>query len=555
MQALRISLTTWGDVSPENRDVELTTKGRYAVMAMADLAIQASLQVTTKAGAQADAAAVPLSQIAERQKLPLAYLEQLFVPLRRAGLVESARGRTGGYRLARAASEISVSAVMAAVAEDTCFTRCTDDHAGCTPGQLCITHALWQALGDSTSAFLDSVTLSDVVSGRFAASEPRAAAPVTALPSRRTYLDYNATAPLRSIAKTAMIAALDAVGNPSSVHSEGRKARGIVEGARESVARLVGAKPSEIVFTSGASEANAWVLAQPWQAILLAGIEHDSVLAPARASLAEVIHISTGSDGVARVEEIASRVLKGTLPARTLIALQMANNETGALQPVAEAAAFARAHGLMIHTDAVQAAGRIEINFATLGVDTLSLSAHKLGGPKGIGALVIRDHLDLVPMMRGGGQERRRRAGTENLAAIAGFGAAAEAALADFKAVARITKLRDLLEAAACEIAPETIVIARTAPRLANTAALALPGKQAETLVIRLDLSGIAVSAGSACSSGKVGRSHVLDAMGLGDGISGSAIRVSLGPDTTRADVDAFLSAWKTIAGHAAIAA
>ncbi len=546
--------------------MELTTKGRYAVMAMADLAQQASMHTsmqasmlpsklaTKQASAQADAAAVPLSQIAERQKLPLAYLEQLFVPLRRAGLVDSARGRTGGYRLARAASEISVSAIMAAVAEDTCFTRCTDDHASCSPGTPCITHALWQALGDTTSAFLDSVTLSDVVSGRFAGSAPRPAS-VAVLPSRRTYLDYNATAPLRAAAKSAMISALDAVGNPSSVHTEGRKARGIVEGARESVARLVGAKPSEIVFTSGASESNAWVLAQPWQTIVLSGIEHDSVLAPAKASLAEVMTISTAGDGVVRVEEIARCVLKGALPPRTLITLQLANNETGAIQPVAETAAFARAHGLMVHTDAVQAAGRIEINFAALGVDTLSLSAHKLGGPKGIGALIIRDHLDLVPMLRGGGQERRRRAGTENIAAIAGFGAAAEAALADLKTVEGIVKLRDLLEASTCEIAPETIVIARTAPRLGNTVSLALPGKQAETLVIRLDLAGIAVSAGSACSSGKVGRSHVLEAMGLGHDISGSAIRVSLGPDTTRADVDAFLSAWKTIAGHAAIAA
>ena len=546
--------------------MELTTKGRYAVMAMADLAQQASMHTsmqasmlpsklaTKQASAQADAAAVPLSQIAERQKLPLAYLEQLFVPLRRAGLVDSARGRTGGYRLARAASEISVSAIMAAVAEDTCFTRCTDDHASCSPGTPCITHALWQALGDTTSAFLDSVTLSDVVSGRFAGSAPRPAS-VAVLPSRRTYLDYNATAPLRAAAKSAMIAALDAVGNPSSVHTEGRKARGIVDGARESVARLVGAKPSEIVFTSGASESNAWVLAQPWQTIVLSGIEHDSVLAPAKASLAEVMTIPTAADGVVRVEEIARCVLKGALPPRTLITLQLANNETGAIQPVAETAALARAHGLMVHTDAVQAAGRIEINFAALGVDTLSLSAHKLGGPKGIGALIIRDHLDLVPMLRGGGQERRRRAGTENIAAIAGFGAAAEAALADLKTVEGIVKLRDLLEASACEIAPETIVIARTAPRLGNTVSLALPGKQAETLVIRLDLAGIAVSAGSACSSGKVGRSHVLEAMGLGHDISGSAIRVSLGPDTTRADVDAFLSAWKTIAGHAAIAA
>ena len=433
---------TWGRISPEKSGVELNTKGRYAVMALADLASQAASQ----SASGADDAAVPLSQIAERQNLPLAYLEQLFVPLRRA------RGRTGGYRLARAASEISVSAVLAAVEEGTRFTRCSEENPGCVRDAPCLTHGLWQALGDVTSKFFDSTSLADVVSG--ATVKPRATQPSPP----RTYLDYNATAPLRASAKAAMIAALDATGNPSSVHSEGRKARAIVEAARESVARLVGAKPSEIVFTSGATESNAFALAQPFDTIFVAGIEHDSVFAAARANGAEVVTLSATSDGLVRVEEIAERVLKGGINGRGLVALQMANNETGVIQPVAEAARFARDHGLLVHTDAVQAAGRIAIDFAELSVDTLSLSAHKLGGPKGIGALVIRDHLDLVPLLRGGGQERRRRAGTENLPAIAGFGAAAGEAVAQLGNVARIARLRDELEAAVRAIAPEAVM-------------------------------------------------------------------------------------------------
>ena len=216
---------------------------------------------------------------------------------------------------------------------------------------------------------------------------------------------------------------------------------------------------------------------------------------------------------------------------------------------------LARCHGVAVHTDAVQAAGRMPIDFAALGVDTLAISAHKFGGPKGVGALVIRDHLDLVPFVRGGGQERRRRAGTENVAAIAGFGAAAEAALRDLQAMAAIRALRDEFEADVKRISPGAVIIGEGAPRLANTTALALPGKPAETLVIRLDLAGIAVSAGSACSSGKVGASHVLEAMGFGQDIAASTIRISLGPTTTKDDISAFLAAWKTIVGEPALAA
>ena len=361
----------------------------------------------------------------------------------------------------------------------------------------------------------------------------------------RTYLDWNATAPLRHEARTAMLAALDVVGNPSSPHSEGRRARAIVEDARDQVAALVGAKPAEVVFTSGGTEGNNAVLAAGWDTVLVAGVEHDSVLAPARNSRARLIDMPVGSDGVIRRDNLFAGVTPG---GRTLLTLQMANNETGVVQPVAEFAREARAHGLAIHTDAVQAAGRLPIDIAALGVDYLTLSAHKLGGPKGVGALVVRGHAVLPTLISGGGQERRRRAGTENVAAIAGFGAAAEAAQRDLAGMQRVQALREQLEAQVRTITPEAVVIAESAPRLPNTTSLALPGSSAETLVIALDLAGLAVSAGAACSSGKVGASHVLAAMGLEPHLARAAIRISLGHGSTQADVESFLAAWDHIA-------
>ena len=370
----------------------------------------------------------------------------------------------------------------------------------------------------------------------------------------RTYLDWNATAPLRREARVAMVAALDVAGNPSSPHAEGRRARGVIEDAREQVAVLVGAKPAEVVFTSGGTEANNAVLAAGWDAILLSGIEHDSVLAPARGSGAQLIDLPVGRDGVARQERFADHM---TRPGRALVSLQMANNETGALQPVAEIAALAKERRLAVHSDAVQAAGRVPIDMAALGVDYLTLSAHKVGGPKGVGALVVRGDARLPAFITGGGQERRRRAGTENVAAIAGFGAAAEAARRDLAEIDKVRALRDRLEAGAREITPEAVVIAGEADRLPNTTSLGLPGASAETLVIALDLEGIAVSAGAACSSGKVGASHVLAAMGLAPDIARAAIRISLGPSSTERDIAAFLAAWEQIAAarrHRAVA-
>jgi cysteine desulfurase len=362
----------------------------------------------------------------------------------------------------------------------------------------------------------------------------------------RTYLDWNATAPLRAQARSAMLAALDLVGNPSSVHEEGRAARAIVEGAREDVARLAGARPAEVVFTSGASEANNWVLRSPWARIVCARIEHDSVLAPATAASVPFVEIDVDADGVADPDAIAEDAF-GADPARTLVTLQMANNETGVIQPVAELAARGAARGCHVHTDAVQAAGRMPLRFADMAIDTMALSAHKIGGPKGIGALIVRDANRLAPLIAGGGQERRRRAGTENVAAIAGFGAAATAAVTELAGVDAIAVLRDRLEREVRQITPQAVVIGAAAARLPNTSLIAMPGMAAETLVIKLDLAGFAISAGAACSSGKVGISTVLQAMGLPDAVARGAVRISLGAQTQAADIKRFVDAWRSI--------
>lgn len=372
----------------------------------------------------------------------------------------------------------------------------------------------------------------------------------------RTYLDYNASAPLRPEARAAVLAALDLTGNASSVHAEGRRARAVIEAAREQVAALVKARPSEVVFTSGATEANNWALSAGWSAVFASPMEHDSVLAPLRRSGARHIVIPAMPDGIAAVESIAERVLLDAEPlGRALVVLQMANNETGVLQRVADTAAFAREHGLAMHCDAVQAIGRVDIDFPALGIDTMALSSHKIGGPKGIGALVVRDGLDIAPLIVGGGQERRRRAGTEAVAAIAGFGAAAQAAGRDIPEAGRIGSLRDALEEQLLRLTPDAVILGRSADRLANTSCIALPGRLAETLVIALDLAGIAVSAGAACASGKVGASPVIEAMGLGSDVARSAIRVSIGADTGETDIAAFLAAWGRIAAAAAQAA
>ena len=368
---------------------------------------------------------------------------------------------------------------------------------------------------------------------------------------QRTYLDHNATAPLRPEARVAMLAALDLPGNPSSVHAEGRRARAAIETARDQVAALVDVPAAEVFFTSGGTEANNWVLRAGWETILLSGLEHDSVRAAAGASGARLVNVPVLSSGVVDAGAIAAAILKPKADlGLALVALQAANNETGVLQPVAEVAAFARAHDAAVFCDAIQAAGRVPLDAIARDVDFLSLSAHKLGGPKGVGALIVRGDTRLGALIHGGGQERRMRAGTENVAGIVGFGAAAEAARRELARMAELAALRDRLEREVRRLTPAVTIVGAEASRLPNTCCLALPGNASETLVIALDLAGVAASAGAACSSGKVARSHVLDAMGLSEDLARAAVRISLGWSTTSADVERFLAVWPRVAAR-----
>lgn len=333
----------------------------------------------------------------------------------------------------------------------------------------------------------------------------------------RSYLDWNATTPLRPEARAAMVGAMELPGNPSSVHAEGRAAKGLIERARAQVAAALGAEGADVVFTSGATEAAA--LACAGRGLLCGAVEHEAVLAWCEASL------PVDSAGLVTVEE----------PAKA--ALQLANSETGVMQALPE--------GLAV-SDLTQAFGKVPFAFNWLGCEMGLVSAHKLGGPKGIGALVIRRGLDVAAQLRGGGQEMGRRAGTENIIGIAGFGAAAEAAARDLAdgVWEQVAQLRNILERALSAEIHETNFVGKGGDRLPNTLCLVAPGWRGETQVMAMDLAGFAVSAGSACSSGKVRASRVLRAMGRSEAVAGQAIRVSLGPATTEEDVLRFAEAW-----------
>ena len=371
----------------------------------------------------------------------------------------------------------------------------------------------------------------------------------------RVYLDWNATAPLRSEARQAMISALQLCGNPSSVHAEGRSARKLVEDARAIVANAVGASPRNVVFTSGGTEANALALrpgirrgsGAPLERLLVSAIEHASVLAGGSFSAPSIETIPVSSSGLIDLSRLRA-LLVGQPPA--LVSVMLANNETGAVQPVAEAAEIVHGEGGLMHVDAIQGFGKFLFNIKDLNTDLVTLSAHKIGGPKGVGALVLAEGITgLEPLLRGGGQELSRRAGTENVAGIAGFGAAAKAVLDGLETETnRLEALRERLERGLRQT-PGAIIFSDAARRLPNTTLFTVPGLRAETAVIGFDLAGIAVSSGSACSSGKVQPSHVLRAMGFGPELAQGAVRLSLGWSTGDADIDRCLEAWRMLAG------
>lgn len=370
--------------------------------------------------------------------------------------------------------------------------------------------------------------------------------------SERAYFDWNATAPIREEARFAVNAALALTGNASSIHAEGRAARRLVEEARQRVADLLVAEAKNVTFTSGATEANMLALTptieiggrkEPRDRLFVSAIEHPSVRSGGRFAVEQIDELPVTGDGVVDLAALPLAISKAERP---LVSVMLANNETGIIQPIQRVAEIVHAANGVLHVDAVQGPGRIDCDITGLGADLLSVSSHKLGGPQGVGALIRRGDIHIAEaLIKGGGQERGQRAGTENVAGIAGFGAAAAAAkLSD---AARMAALRDKFEARLKSGAAQVVIFGEGATRLPNTSLFTVPGLKAETAIIAFDLNGVAVSSGSACSSGKVQASYVLAAMGVEPALARGAVRISLGWSTEEADLEMLLTAWNKV--------
>lgn len=360
--------------------------------------------------------------------------------------------------------------------------------------------------------------------------------------TQKIYLDYNATAPLLPSVRKAIAESLEWIGNPSSIHGFGRHVRKHIELAREQIGQLVNTDATHVTFTSGATEANNWVLFNaPATRVLISAIEHASLI-DASAARDNTAIIPVTPQGIVDLTALETLLQQSNEP--TLVCVMWVNNETGVIQPIAAIAEICRKYQAFLHVDAVQAAGRLEIDLQKLLIDYLSLSAHKIGGPSGIGAMIYNHDTTLYKFIHGGGQERRRRAGTENILGIIGFGAAAAAARHTQQRYSELGAWRDELEQRITALNPDCIVVGADAPRVGNTMQLITPHATAEKQLMALDLAGIAVSSGSACASGSVKPSHVLRAMGIADTLTSCAIRLSMGPETRKTDLDAFFEAW-----------
>ena len=382
------------------------------------------------------------------------------------------------------------------------------------------------------------------------------------MPAPRLYFDHNAGAPVLAAALEAAIAAARAGGNPSSVHAEGREARRLIEGARAEVAQLVGVAPARVVFGSGATEANVTALTPHLtlgrdeirlDRLLVGATEHPSVLSGGRFPAERVERLAVDGDGIVRLDLLAERLRRARAAGeRVMVAVQLANSETGVIQPIGEIAAMVRAAGGFTHCDAVQGAGRLRLDDPGLDVDTMALSAHKIGGLPGTGALILKNPEILPAALLPGSQESNRRGGTQATPGIAAFGVAAAQARADLREITNVAAVRDWLEGRLRSISSNVNVLGSGAPRIANTSMVAVPGVRAETAVIAFDLEGVAVSAGSACSSGKVGASHVAQAMGLSADLARAGLRISIGPRTGREEAERFVAVWSRVIGRLA---
>lgn len=522
--------------------MNIGTKGRYAIIGLVDMMNQDHLLQSGQA--------VTLADICARQNLSLVYLEQLFLKLKKANIVKSVRGRKGGYLFADRLKDISLKKILDAVEEKIETLRCvksennTCDHLS----RYCQTHDLWSALEHTLFSYFDTLTLEDIKMNSFKINFP------PARPSSHNssvYLDYNATCPIKPMVQQAMLNIFENGGNASSVHSYGRQTRKTIEQARDKVASFFDVTSAQVIFTSGGTESNALALNSALKKLnirrlYISALEHDSIRASAQHLAFEVgadlAFIPATPDGIISLENVQNVLHQEQQP--FLVCLMAANNETGVIQPVQQIAQYVHKKGGIIHCDAVQALGKIPLNFNDLNVDTLSCSAHKIGGPQGSGVLIKAQNFPIYQLWQGGGQERGDRSGTENAASIVGF---AEALAQSREDLDLWYAWKQALEAELQHKVPEVKIFGQKAPRLANTSCFTMPGVNNQHQVMAFDLAGYAVSAGSACSSGKVKISHVLQAMNIDESEAKTALRISWGWKTSKDELDHFVKTWYTI--------
>lgn len=501
----------------------LTTKGRYAVLAALYIA---------KYG---EDRAIPLAEISHLQNISLNYLEQIFSKLKKAKIVESVRGPGGGYKLVGNPEETHIHSITNAVEEEIKITQCGNKKP-CLPKSVkCMAHDLWNKLEDNITDYLESITLFDVIN--------------QIDKNKNIYLDYNATMPVCSASVKAMNEILRKPLNPSSVHFHGRAAKSLMENARESIASSIGIKIGrdeyDICFTSSGTEANNLLLDNfSNKQIAISNIEHASIILPSENNANRII-LEVRDNGLVDLEKLEASI--ENMEEGSLLSIIYANNETGVIQNMKAICELAHTKGLLVHSDCCQAFGKVPLNIQEIGLDFATISSHKIGGPVGAAALIHKHDFQIGAQISGGGQEKGKRAGTENVAAIIGFAKAAEVIdtrIEDFKYIA---KIRDRMEAEILSVCPDTIIFSKEENRLPNTSMLNMPGVDVQTQLIYFDMNGISVSSGSACSSGKVKPSHVLEAMGFDENVTKSAIRISLGADTKESEINKFTEVWKNL--------
>ncbi len=530
--------------------MKLTAKARYAVMAVTDIAVNG------KSGT-----AVSLSDISIRQDISLSFLEQLFGKLRKSAIVDSQRGPSGGYFLARASTDIYIGEIMHAVDEDVQTMRCDDAGISCTgKGAKCMSHDLWQAMEDHIEGFFNAISIQDVLERKFPelcpdiqiGSSPRIKSGDEAVEKVRLYLDHNASSPALPEVMAAMMRALNTHGNASAPHGAGRSAHKLVAEAREAVALSMGVCAQDLIFTASGTESVNTAIMSAVKAgckkLYISSMDHPASILMAEESGAQsgvvVEMIPVLSTGLLDLNWLMAKLAAHdiAIDGQPFVSVAVANSETGVIQDIARIVDMVGDVGGLLLLDAVQALGKIPVNVIGLA-DYVAVSAHKIGGPQGVGALYVSPDAPYSSMMIGGGQEKHRRAGTLNVAGIAGFGAAA--ILADN--LEHTQEIRDMIETGLMKMEPSLMVFGKDAPRLPNTLFFAVPDTASSTLMMALDLEGISVSTGLACSSGKVGASRAVTAMGLADKAQNGSIRLSLGYTSTLEDAQRFLTTWTKI--------